>query len=61
MTLNKYQKFCYDRFGSIAEQKVTDKLTENLESAHINIRGAAYLSWAWFTSIWFYLSLSLFL
>jgi len=51
MALNKYQKFCYDRFGRIAEEKVSEKLIENLESAHINMRGAAYLSWAWFTSI----------
>lgn len=44
MTLNKYQKLCYRWFGQVAEIKVNDKLKENLQSAHMEIRGSAYLS-----------------
>ena len=46
MPLNKYQKFCYDHFGQFAERKVTEKLKEQLAAAHIEMRGAAYWSWA---------------
>ena len=51
MTLTKYQKFCYDRFGRITEEKVGDKLKKSLESAHIDIRPSAYLAQVWFNSV----------
>jgi len=51
MPLTKYQKFCYERFGRIAEKKVGDKLTECLESAHIDMRGSVYLAWTWLNSL----------
>jgi flagellar protein FlaJ len=44
MALNKYQKFCYKRFGDVAEIKANEKLKNELQSAHIDIRASAYLS-----------------
>jgi len=51
MTMNKYQRFCYDHFGRKAEEKTNEKLKEDLSSAHMNIRPAAYLSYVWFSTI----------
>ncbi len=51
MPLNNYQKMCYRKFGRIAESGATDKLKENLESAHIEMRAGAYLSCVWFNTI----------
>jgi len=51
MTMNKYQRFCYDHFGRKAEEKTNEKLKKDLSSAHMNIRPAAYLSYAWFSTI----------
>lgn len=47
MPLNNYQKMCYRRFGRTAENMASDKLKENLEKAHIEMRPGAYLSYAW--------------
>jgi flagellar protein FlaJ len=47
MPLNNYQKMCYRRFGAIAENAVTDRLKNNLEKAHIEMRAGAYLSCVW--------------
>jgi flagellar protein FlaJ len=46
MPLTKQQKLSYKWFGRIAEKKVSDKLINDLESAHMGIRGAAYLTFA---------------
>jgi len=39
MPLTRQQKLSYKWFGRIAEKKVSDKLIDNLESAHMDIRG----------------------
>lgn len=51
MALNNYQRMCYKRFGRIAEKGAPDKLRENIESAHIDIRAGAYLSCVWLNTI----------
>jgi len=51
MALTNYQKMCYRWFGRIAENAVSDKMNEDLERAHIEIRAGAYLSVAWFNTI----------
>jgi len=51
MVLNKYQKFCYRRFGQVAELKVNKKLKKDLQAAHMDIRGGAYLSSVMFNSL----------
>ena len=51
MTLNNYQKMCYRRLGNIAENAISEKLKQNLESAHIEMRAGAYLSCAWLNTI----------
>jgi len=51
MPLTKQQKLSYKWFGQIAEKKVSDKLINNLESAHMEIRGAAYLTFAMLNSL----------
>ena len=44
MALTKIQKFSYKYFKNIAEKRVSEKLSHKLESAHMEIRGAVYLS-----------------
>jgi len=44
MALTKIQKHSYKIFKNIAEKRVSEKLSHSLESAHIEIRGAVYLS-----------------
>jgi flagellar protein FlaJ len=51
MTLTNYEKMCYRWFGRIAEATVNDKLKNDLEKAHIEIRAGAYISYAWFNTI----------
>jgi len=51
MPINKYQKMCYRRFGSTAENIVNDKMKLNLEKAHIDIRPDAYLSYVWMNTV----------
>jgi hypothetical protein len=51
MPINKYQKMCYRRFGSTAENIVNEKMKLNLEKAHIDIRPDAYLSYVWMNTI----------
>ena len=51
MALTNYQKMCYRWFGRIAENAVSDKMKDDLERAHIEIRAGAYLSVAWFNTI----------
>jgi len=51
VALTNYQKMCYRWFGRIAENAVSDKMKDDLERAHIEIRAGAYLSVAWFNTI----------
>ena len=51
MPLNSYEKLSYKLFGPIAENIVTDKMKSDLERAHMDLRGAAYLSYVWLTTI----------
>jgi flagellar protein FlaJ len=51
MPLNNYQKMCYKRLGRVAENAASDRLKEDLESAHIDMRAGAYLSCVWFNTI----------
>ena len=44
MALTKIQKYSYRIFKNIAEKRASEKLSHSLESAHIEIRGAVYLS-----------------
>jgi flagellar protein FlaJ len=44
MALTKIQKHSYKIFKNIAEKRVSEKLSHSLESAHMEIRGAVYLS-----------------
>ena len=44
MALTSIQKFSYKYFKNIAEKRVSEKLSHKLESAHMEIRGAVYLS-----------------
>jgi flagellar protein FlaJ len=51
MVLNNYQKMCYRWFGRTAELMANEKIKKDLEKAHINIRAGAYISYAWFNTI----------
>jgi flagellar protein FlaJ len=51
MPLTNYQKMCYRWFGKAAESVATEKLKDNLERAHIDIRPGAYVSCVWFNTI----------
>jgi flagellar protein FlaJ len=51
MPLNKYQKISYRWFGNISERRVSEKLKHDLETAHMNVRAGAYLSFMLLTSI----------
>ncbi|MCJ7570759.1 MAG: type II secretion system F family protein [Candidatus Thermoplasmatota archaeon] len=51
MPINNYQKMCYRKFRSTAENIVNDKMKQNLEKAHIDIRPDAYLSYVWMNTI----------
>jgi flagellar protein FlaJ len=42
---------CYRWFGKIAENSATEKLRDDLEKAHIDIRAGAYLSCVWVNTI----------
>ncbi len=42
---------CYRRLGTIAENVATEKLKDDLEQAHIEMRAGAYLSYAWFNTL----------
>ena len=51
MALNNYQKMCYRYFGRTAESVATEKIKNDLEKAHIEIRAGAYISCSWFNTI----------
>jgi len=51
MALTKLQKLAYKWFKKIAEKNISEKLVKDLESAHMEIRGAVYLSVTMLASI----------
>jgi flagellar protein FlaJ len=51
MSLNNYQRICYKWFGGTAEGSASDKLKDNLERAHMEIRAGAYISYVWFNTM----------
>jgi len=51
MVLNKYQKISYKWFGNFAEKITSEKLKQNLESAHIDLRASVYITTALLTAI----------
>jgi len=51
MPLNNYQKMCYRWFGRTAEGSASEKLKDDLERAHMEIRASAYIAYAWFNTI----------
>ena len=51
MPLNGYQKMCYRWFGRVAENVANDKIRNDLEKAHINMRAGAYISYVWMNTI----------
>jgi len=51
ITLNKYHKIGYRWFGQFTERKASDKLKSDLQSAHMEIRAGAYLSFIMLNSI----------
>ena len=44
MTINRQKQLSYKWFGSFVEKRVSKKFENELESAHMNIRGEVYLS-----------------
>jgi len=51
---------CYGWFGSIAEVKASEKLKKDLQSAHIEIRAAAYLAVTIFNALVIFIALAVF-
>ncbi len=51
ITLNNYQKVCYRWFGTLTERRANNKLKSDLQSAHMEIRAGAYLSYVLFNTI----------
>jgi len=51
LPLNSYQKMCYRWFGRVAENTSSEKLSLDLEKAHINMRVAAYITFVWVTTL----------
>jgi archaeal flagellar protein FlaJ len=51
MTLTKYQRASYKWFGVFAEKHASEHLQDSLQSAHMEIRAGAYLSFILLSSI----------
>ena len=51
ITLTKYQKVSYKWFGQFGEKRASQHLQENLQSAHMEIRAGAYLSFVLLNTI----------
>jgi len=51
MALNNYQKMCYRWLGETAEGMANEKIKNDLEKAHIEIRAGAYIACAWVNTI----------
>lgn len=62
MTLTKYQRVSYKWFGHFGEKRVNEHLQINLQSAHMEIRAGAYLSYVLLSTILaFLISFSIFM
>lgn len=62
MTLTKYQRVSYKWFGQFGEKRVNEHLHANLQSAHMEIRAGAYLSYVLLSTILaFLISFSIFI
>jgi flagellar protein FlaJ len=51
ITLTKYQKVSYKWFGRFGEKRASEHLQQNLQSAHMEIRAGAYLSFVLLNTI----------
>ncbi len=51
MTLTKYQRMSYKWLGRLGERKANNHLQEALQSAHMEIRAGAYLSYVFLSAI----------
>jgi flagellar protein FlaJ len=51
MTLTKYQRMSYKWLGRLGEKKANSHLQEALQSAHMEIRAGAYLSYVFLSAI----------
>jgi len=51
MTLTKYQRVSYKWFGRFGERRASQHLQHNLQSAHMEIRAGAYLSFVLLSTI----------
>lgn len=56
MTLTKYQRISYKWFGRVGERRANSHLQEALQSAHMEIRAGAYLSYVLLSTILGFLS-----
>jgi flagellar protein FlaJ len=62
MTLTKYQRVSYKWFGQFGEKRVNEHLQAHLQSAHMEIRAGAYLSYVLLSTILaFLISFSIFM
>jgi len=55
MPLNRYQQLSYRIFGDFAEQHTSYQLKKNLQSAHTDIRPAAYMASSLFSTLLFFI------
>jgi len=51
MTLTKYQRMSYKLLGRLGERRANNHLQEALQSAHMEIRAGAYLSYVFLSAI----------
>lgn len=51
MTLTKYQRMSYRWFGRFGEKRANQQLQEALQSAHMQIRAGAYLSYVFLSTV----------
>jgi archaeal flagellar protein FlaJ len=56
MTLTKYQRMSYKWFGRVGERRANSHLQEALQSAHMEIRAGAYLSYVLLSTVLSFLS-----
>ncbi len=56
MTLTKYQRISYKWFGRLGERRANSHLQEALQSAHMEIRAGAYLSYVLLSTMLGFLS-----
>lgn len=51
MTLTKYQRMSYRWFGRLGEKRANQQLQDALQSAHMQIRAGAYLSYVFLSTV----------